>query len=336
MTGPFSGLAGTAVAGFVDLQVNGGFGHDFTQRPKSIWEVAALLPRHGVTAFVPTVISSSLESILAALAVMGNGPPTGWKGARPLGLHVEGPMIAPQRRGTHAADSLLAPSLDLADHLIAAGPPLMVTLAPELPGAEAVVERLIGAGVVVAIGHSDATAAQAERSFTWGVEHATHLFNAMSGLDHRSPGVAAAVLGAEKITAGLIADGVHVDPALLRLAYRTAGSERIALVTDAMAATGLGEGEYAIGSVPVTVDGREARNPEGALAGSVITMDEALRRMMQATGCSLEEAVVMASSTPARVVGYQRHPGDLTLLDPELEVVATAIADEVVYRRPDR
>lgn len=333
MKGPFADLDGTVAAGFVDLQVNGGFGHDFTSRPQSIWDVGALLPSRGVTAFLPTVISSPVEVASAALAVLADGPPAGWTGARPIGLHVEGPMIAPSRRGTHPASALVKPSLDLVDCLIAAGPPMMVTLAPELPGAEAVVGRLVNAGVVVSIGHSNASAAQAERAFAWGINHATHLFNAMSGLDHRSPGVAAAVLGAEGMTAGLIADGVHVAPAMLRVAYRAAGPGRIALVTDAMAAAGLGDGEYAIGSVAVTVGGREARNGEGRLAGSVATMDQAVRMMIKATGCSLAEAATMASSTPSRVVGYRPQPGDLVLLDSDLKVVATAVGGTIVYRR---
>lgn len=333
MTELFEGREGHTVPGFVDLQVNGGFGHDFTADPSSIWKVAAGLPRYGVTAFVPTVTSAPLETSLQALGVLATGPPAGWKGARPLGLHVEGPMISTRRRGTHPAPALIEPSLDFADRLIAAGPPRMVTIAPELAGAEDVVAALLEAGTVVSIGHSDATAGEARAAFDRGVSHATHLFNAMSGLDHRSPGVAAAVLTHHRITAGIIADGLHVAPTMLLLAWKLLGAERITLVTDAMAALGVGDGDYRIGSVPVRVRGVEARNEEGDLAGSAATMDHVVRTMRAATGCSLDEVVAMASSTPAAVVGHAPTDGDLVLVDDGMEILATAVGGEVVYRR---
>lgn len=324
------------VPGLVDLQVNGGFGHDFTNDPASIWEVAAGLPRFGVTAFVPTVTSAPVETSLEALAVLAGGPPEGWRGARPLGLHVEGPMISPERRGTHPVASLTPPSIDFAERLVDAGPPLMVTVAPELPGAGEVVKRLVAAGTVVAIGHSAATADEAEAAFGWGISHVTHLYNAMSGLDHRSPGVAAAALAHDRVTVGLIADGIHVASPMLRLAWKALGRERISLVTDAMAAMGVGDGDFQIGSVPVRVRGAEVRNEEGTLAGSAATLDHVVRTMKAATACSVEEAVAMASSTPAAVVGYRPSEGDAVLLDEDLQVLATAIRGEVVYRRDAR
>lgn len=328
----FSEMHGTVLAGFVDLQVNGGFGHDFTEDPGSIWEVGAGLPRYGVTAFLPTVTSAPVETSVRALEVLAAGPPEGWTGARPLGLHVEGPMLSPRRRGTHPADALIRPSPEAADQLVAAGPPMMVTLAPELPGADEVVPRLVAAGTVVSIGHSDASSAEARTSFGWGVSHATHLFNAMSGLDHRSPGVAAAILLDEAVTTGLIADGIHIADEMLRLALRILGPERIALVTDAMAAMGVGDGAYRVGTIPVEVRGVEVRNREGNLAGSAATMDHVARTMMEATGCTLEEVSTMASSTPSEVVGHRPDPGDRVLVDGDLEVVATAVGGEIVYR----
>lgn len=329
----FSGMHGTVLSGFVDLQVNGGFGHDFTDDPGSIWEVGADLPRYGVSAFLPTVTSAPVEVPVQALEVLAAGPPEGWVGARPLGLHVEGPMISPRRRGTHPADSLIPPSLEAADRLVAAGPPLMVTLAPELAGAEEVVRRLVAAGTVVSMGHSDAASAEAQASFEWGVSHATHLFNAMSGLDHRSPGVAAAILLDEKMTTGLIADGIHIAADMLRLAFRVLGPDRIALVTDAIAAMGAGDGAYRIGKVPVEVRGVEVRNGEGNLAGSAATMDHVARTMREATGCTLEEVSTMASSTPSGVVGHRPHPGDRVLVDENLQVLATAVGGKIIYRR---
>lgn len=333
MSDVFGDTDGRVLAGFVDLQVNGGFGHDFTDDPASIWAVGAGLPRYGVTSFLPTVTSAPAATSVRALEVLAAGPPDGWVGAVPLGLHVEGPMISTRRRGTHPTEALLPPSMELADRLVEAGPPLMVTLAPELPGAGEVVERLAAAGTVVAIGHSDATSTEAKTSFGRGVTHATHLFNAMSGLGHRSPGVAAAVLLDDRVTTGLIADGVHLAPDIVRLAFRMLGAERIALVTDAMAAMGVGDGSYRVGSIPVEVHGVEVRNRDGNLAGSAATMDHVVRTMRNTLGCSLEEASSMASATPAGVVGHTPHPGDLVLVDDELQVTATAVAGEIVYRR---
>lgn len=327
---PFGGMEGSVLPGFVDLQVNGGFGHDFTAEPSSIWTVAAELPRHGVTAFLPTVISGPVEAAEAALAVLA-APPAGFIGARPLGLHVEGPAISPLRRGTHPAEALIEPSLTWAERLLTAGPPTMVTLAPELAGAEPVVKLLAERGVRVAIGHSDASADEAEAAFEWGVTHATHLFNAMSGTDHRSPGVAATVLAHETVTAGLIADGIHVADTLLRLAWKAMGPDRIALVSDAMAAAGLGDGTYRIASVEARVEGGVARNPAGALAGGAAAMDEVVRVMARATGCTLGDLAAMASTTPARIIGYAADPGDAVLVDEGLGVVATARGGQVVY-----
>jgi N-acetylglucosamine-6-phosphate deacetylase len=193
-----------------------------------------------------------------------------------------------------------------------------------------VVKRLVMAGTFVSLGHSGATAAQAAEAFGWGASHVTHLFNAMSGLHHRSPGLAAAALADDRVTVGLIADGVHVAPTMLRLAWRALGPTRIALVTDAMAAMGMGDGSYRIGSVPVEVRG-EVRNAEGNLAGSAATMDQLMRTMMRATGCSLEEAVVMASATPAEVVGHVPERGDRVLLDTDLQVVAVSVGGKVVH-----
>jgi len=323
----------TRVPGFVDLQVNGGFGHDFSSDPASIWEVAALLPRTGVTAFVPTIITSPVEAALAALEIVRSGPPAGWVGATPLGVHLEGPMISTHKRGTHPAELVTSLSSELVDRLIAAGPPLMVTIAPELEGAEQVIRRFVAAGTVVSMGHSDASAAQARTAVDWGASHVTHLFNAMSGLDRRRPGLAATALIDPRVTTGLIADGVHVAPEMLQLAFQLKGPDGISLVTDAMAAMGTEDGTHQIGNAEVKVEGMEARNFEGALAGGVATMDHVVRTMIASTGCSLAEASAMASATPLRVVGQAADGIDAVNLDADLRVVTTEISGRVVYER---
>ncbi|HEX2154501.1 MAG TPA: N-acetylglucosamine-6-phosphate deacetylase [Acidimicrobiia bacterium] len=332
MKGPFPGMEGRVLPGFVDLQVNGGYGHDFTADPASIWIVAGHLLRHGVTAFLPTIISSPPEVAEAAFAVLAE-PPPGWVGARPLGLHVEGPAISQVRRGVHPAEALTEPSIAWADRLLTAGPPAMVTLAPELAGAEAVARRLADAGVKVAIGHTDASAAQAETAFGWGMTHATHLFNAMSGLHHRTPGAAAAVLAHDSVTVGLIADGVHVSDVMLRLAWKALGPQRLALVSDAMAAAGMGEGCFRLGPAVATAAEGAVRDSEGRLAGSMALMDGVIRVMARATGCTLADLAAMASTTPAAIVGHSPDPGDAVLVDDQMAVVSTALAGEIAYRR---
>ncbi|HJR87693.1 MAG TPA: N-acetylglucosamine-6-phosphate deacetylase [Acidimicrobiia bacterium] len=296
--------------GFVDIQINGGFGHDFTGDPASIWLVGERLFEFGVEAFLPTIISSPPGTVEQALAVLAQGPPANYRGARPLGLHVEGPMLAPSRRGTHPEQYLRSPSLEVIEGWTAAEGVLMVTLAPELPGARSVVEALLSNGVVVALGHSAATYEEATAAFSWGITHVTHLFNAMPPLDHREPGPIGALFAQERVTAGLIVDGIHVHPATVAAAWRLLGPERLVLVTDAMAAAGLGDGTYSIGTVPVSVEGGRVVNAEGRLAGSSLVLDQAVRNLLAFTGCTESEAVAAATTNPLRVLGKQQSNGE--------------------------
>lgn len=327
-----------AVPGYIDLQINGGFGHDFTRDPQSIWEVGARLPRHGVTSFLPTIITSPPSVVAEARAVVAAGPPTGYVGAVPLGLHCEGPMLSPIRRGAHTMALLTA-----ADSVPAGwgglGGIRMVTLAPEIEGAEELIPDLVERGVVVSLGHSDCSAAVGLRALRAGARCGTHLFNAMSGLDHRRPGLAAALLTHPDATVGVIADGIHVDPGMVELAYRLAG-RRLLLVTDAMAAMCQGEGSFQLGGVEVMVEGARATTAGGVLAGSVLTMDEAVRNLAAFTGCSIEAATAHATATPARLMDEDNRGslapgavGDVVLLDEAGHVVVTVIDGTVVEDR---
>lgn len=242
-------------------------------------------------------------------------------------------MISPDKHGTHPLDLLTYPDQTDVAAWIAAGPPLMVTLAPELPGASAAIQMLTEAGTVVSLGHSNATCEEAESAFAAGATHATHLFNAMSGIDHRRPGLVVAVLNSDVVTAGLIADGVHIHPDIARLAYRSVGADRIALVTDAIAALGMGEGAFRIGDVDVTVSGVTVRNRDGALAGSAVSMPHLARTMAAATGCSLAEIVQMTSTTPSRIVGHEPPADDFTIVTDDFEVLATGVDGEIVFER---
>jgi N-acetylglucosamine-6-phosphate deacetylase len=325
--------------GFIDLQINGAFGDDFTQHPASIWSVAAGLPRWGVTSFLPTIITSPLEQVAQAQAVLAGGPPAHWRGSLPLGLHCEGPFLNPQKKGAHNPTHLRLPTLDAVAGWTAQNQVKLVTLAPELPGALPVVEALAANGVVVSAGHSMATYREANAGFAAGIRYGTHLFNAMPPLDHREPGLPGALLHTPQLTAGIIPDGIHVHPAVVALAWAAKGARRLNVVTDAMAALGMAPGRYPIADQEVVVTARpdgvhEARLASGTLAGSVLTMDEALRRLIQYTGCSLGEALATLTATPADLLGIGQERGrlqagawaDLVLLTPALEVVGTFVA----------
>lgn len=327
----------TLVAGFVDLQVNGGFGHDFTADPGSLWEVASRLPAHGVTAFLPTIITAPLEIYEAALAVTRAGPPPGWRGAIPLGWHFEGPFLAPERKGAHEAEHLRAPDQAAVAGWSRAAGVRLVTLAPELPGALDLVRSLRARGVVVSAGHSGATEEEARAGFEAGIEMVTHLYNAMSGLHHREPGLVGAALDRRAVHVGVIPDGLHVAPAALRLAARLKPGGLVA-VTDAMAALGCADGTYDLAGQSVHVRDGEARLAGGTLAGSVLRMDQAVRNLRTLVGLSPAEAVRAATGTPARLIGEpergELRPGgraDCVLLGPSGHAVVTMVGGEVLH-----
>jgi N-acetylglucosamine-6-phosphate deacetylase len=325
--------------GFIDLQFNGGFGQDFTADPTAIWSVAAGLPRYGVTAFLPTIITSPLEKVAAGQRVVVEGRPTGYRGATPLGLHVEGPFLNPAKKGAHNPNYLRPPSLDAVRDWSPADGVRLVTLAPELPGALEVIEALSSRGVLVSAGHSMATYEQAAAGFDAGIRYGTHLFNAMPSLLHRDPGLPGALLTDERVTVGLIADGIHTHPAVVKLVWQALGPARLNLVTDAMAALGMPPGQHLLGDFVVTVDGETCRLADGTLAGSILAMDEALRNLLAFTGCSLEEALQTITTTPACAIGLAHERGqiapgyvaDLVLLSPDLHVRGTIVGGELVY-----
>lgn len=328
-----------AAPGFLDLQLNGAFGCDFTADPDAIWAVAAALPRYGVTAFLPTIITSPSEQLARAQAVLAAGPPDGWRGAAPLGLHVEGPFLNPAKKGAHNPAYLRLPSLDaVADWRPETGVRL-VTLAPELPEALPVVEALDRRGVLVSAGHSAATYEQAVAGFEAGIRYGTHLFNAMLPLLHRDPGLPAALLTDGRVTVGLIADGVHVHPAMVKLAWQALGPARLNLVTDAMAALGMPPGQHRLGDFTVSVEGDVCRLADGTLAGSVLSLDQALRNLIAYAGCPLEDALQTVTTTPAHALGLAHQRGrlapgyaaDLVLLTPALQVRGAVVAGELVY-----
>jgi N-acetylglucosamine-6-phosphate deacetylase len=334
-------LRGLWVApGFIDIQINGAFGMDFTESPSALYQVAAGLPQYGVTAFLPTVITSPFTQIDAALEVWRQGPPQDFRGAFPLGLHLEGPMLNPGKKGAHNPAFIQPFSLLAIQDWSPANGVRLVTLAPEAPGALQIIQALRSQGVVVSAGHSLASYEQALQSFRAGVSCGTHLFNAMPALDHRAPGLIAALLTHPGVAASLIVDGIHVHPAVVSLAWKALGPHGLILVTDAMAALGMHPGQYRLGDFDVTVDQDAARLSDGTLAGSLLTLDAAVRNLMAYTGCAYHQAVACCTINPANLLGFEAKgrlavgaDADLVVLTPQGEVMATVVMGRVVFSR---
>jgi len=314
---------GVAVPGFVDLQVNGFGGVDFLSADGDGYRRAGeALARTGVTAFQPTFITSpedELEAALREVPAENGGTP------RILGAHLEGPFIAADRLGTHPSESRRDPDAALLERLLAAGRVAHVTLAPELPGAIELVDLLRNRGVTVSFGHSSATADEARRGFAHGARTVTHLFNAMRPFEPREPGLAGAALVCPEVLVQVILDGVHLADDTARLVWQAAPG-RVALVSDAIAAAGVGDGRYRIGGIPVEVRDGIARRDDGVLAGSTLTMIEAVRNLV-ALGAPLAGALSAASEVPARIAGRDDlgriEPGaaaDVVVLDDRLDV----------------
>ena len=330
--------AGLVVSpGLIDIQINGGFGHDFTQDPTTIWSVGERLPELGVTAFVPTVVTSPNSVTDLAIEVVSSRRPEGYTGAEVLGLHFEGPWIAHEMCGAHNPSNIVDPDLGVARQWADSGVVRIVTLAPERPGAREVGELLASDGVVVSIGHSNADHATAADALSTYASLATHLFNQMTPLGHREPGVVGAVLASSR-PAILIVDGLHISETTLELAWRILGPERSVLVTDAMAALGLGPGVYALGDGPVTVGDDGPRTTDGRLAGSVVTLPEAVSNLSRVTGAPISQALASATSNPAAVLGLGDRgdltPGsraDVTLFDGKSHVRRVLVGGHTVF-----
>ena len=331
-------VSGLLVApGFIDLQINGALGIDLADEPERLWEVGAALSRYGVTGFLPTIITSPAGTPERAMAALADRP-AGFAGAEPLGLHLEGPMLNRDRRGAHDPALLRPPSPGLVEGWTRADGVALVTLAPELPGGLAVVEQLVDAGVVVSAGHTAATAEELDGAVLAGLSYVTHLFNAMVPFGHRDPGTIGLALADGRLTAGLIADGIHVHPIAVAAAWRALGPSRLSLVTDAVAALGRPPGRFPLGSRTVTLGDDGVRLDDGTLAGGALALDEAVRNLIAFTGCSPAESIATVTATPSRVLGLPRKgtvaPGfdaDLTLLTADLRVATTFVGGREVH-----
>jgi len=312
-------LGGAILApGFVDIHMHGGAGLDVMRAViTDLPHLNNFLTKHGVTGYFPTTVAAPIEQTCLALERMadaieasqalsaGNG---GGVQARPLGIHLEGPFLSHKRRGVHPPEFLVEPTLEIFERLwqAARGHVRMMTIAPELPGALEVIAEAARRNVCVSIGHSDATLDAARAGVRAGARHATHTFNAMRPLDHRDPGILGEVLVDRQLTADIIADGIHLAPEVVQLFLQAKGLERSVLITDATAAAGMPDGTYQLGPIQVEVkDGKCTL--DGKLAGSVLTMDRAVRNVAEFAGWSLQDAVRAATLNPTRAVGLAQH-----------------------------
>lgn len=308
--------AATVVPGLLDIHTHGAAGVQVIDGAAADLErLATFYARHGVTGFLATV-GGSRTSILAGVAAVRAYLDSGSRrGARCLGIHLEGPFISPLALGAFRPESALPADLDTFSELLdAAGGCLRsITLAPELEGADAVIELALRHGVVCSAGHSVASTAQVTRAVDAGVRGVTHLFNAMVPFHHRDPGLVGVALTDDRLTCELIADGVHVDPAAVRLAVRAKGVAGIALVSDSISATGLADGEYEFEEQSVTVAGAVARLRDGTLAGSTLTLDRAVANLARWAEVSWEDAVRCATEVPARLLGLAEQRGTIAV-----------------------
>jgi N-acetylglucosamine-6-phosphate deacetylase len=326
--------------GFVDIHIHGGAGHDVMEADMNgLSTIETLLARHGVSSYFPTTVTApddatlrALDHLASAIEQAAANPPS--HRARPLGIHLEGPFLSHSRRGVHPPGDLQQPTLARFERFwqAARGTIRMMTIAPELQGAEEVIAEAARRGVCVSLGHSDADFAAAIHGVEAGARHATHTFNAMRVLGHRDPGILGAVLTDTRVTADIIADGIHLDPAIVRLFLKMKGPEGSVLITDATAATGMPDGRYRLGTLEVEVkDGRCMSG--GSLAGSVLTMDQAIRNVVTFASWTLAATVRLATLNPARAAGISQSAGslvpgafaDITVLSSAGEVLQTIL-----------
>lgn len=332
------------VPGFLDIHMHGGAGLDLMgAAPADLPRLGRFLTQHGVAGYFPTTVAAPLDTTCTALERLADAIEAARDGssenghaveARPLAIHLEGPFLSHKRRGVHPPEYLVAPTIEIFDRLwqAARGHVRMMTIAPEIPGAMEVIAEAARRQVCVSIGHSDAEMAVARDAVQAGARHATHTFNAMRPLDHRDPGIIAEVLTDDRVSADIISDGIHVSPAVVELFLRAKGIEHAVLITDSISAAGMPEGHYQLGPIEVEVkDGKCTAN--GSLAGSVLTMDRAVRNVTQFARWSLKDAVRAATLNPARAVGLAARQGilapgadaDFTVLTATGDVLKTIV-----------
>jgi N-acetylglucosamine-6-phosphate deacetylase len=331
------------VPGFIDLHIHGTNGHDVMDEDEaSLSRISKALAEEGVTGFLATTMTSKNERIEKVLAHAGKAR-TQLTGAALLGLHLEGPFIAKEKMGAQLAAEIKAPDLILVEEWLKKAHHLIkiMTLAPELPQALSLISFLVDHHIIAAIGHTNANYEQTQAAIDAGCSYATHLFNAMSGLHQREPGAVTALLLSKHVSAELIIDGLHLHPAIIELVYQVKGKEHLLLVTDAMRAKSLGDGEYELGTQAVKVQQGAARLADGTIAGSTLQMPTAIKNMQLFTRCDLADAIAMASAVPARIIGMEHQKGcikvgfdaDLVVMNQAFQVMLTLREGREVFKK---
>lgn len=332
------------VPGFIDIHVHGGGGADVMDGEyESIKKIARTHSRFGTTAFLPTTMTMCEEKIIQSLRSIAEARLKGTGAAEILGAHLEGPYISKEKKGSQKEEDIKKCSKkEFLEFNKASGNLIrLVSLAPEIPRTIDFIHWLYKNNIIASAGHTNATYQQMQEAIKAGLTHITHLFNAMRGLHHREPGVVGAALTDPQLTVELIADGIHLNPVILKMVTQIKEKEKIILITDAMRAAGLGEGYYDLGGQQVFVNLGEARLQDGTLAGSILTMDKAVHNMVNIAGVTLLEAVQMASYNPAKLLGVDDKKGtleqgkdaDLVILNKNLETELTMVSGKIVYRR---
>jgi N-acetylglucosamine-6-phosphate deacetylase len=298
----------TLTAGLLDIHMHGAIGHDVMEgTTQALSLVSRFLASHGVTEYLATTVTASIDFTLRALDGIARyiEKRPAEDEAMPLGIHIEGPFLSHTKRGMHPAEFIVPPSVGLLDRFweASSGHIKLMTIAPEIPGATETIARATELGIRSSIGHSNADRADAQKGLRAGATTATHTYNAMRALDHREPGILGIVLDCDQIYADLICDGVHVAPEMVRLWFKAKGSERAILITDSLQAAGMPEGVYRLGETTVHVKNGRCVTDAGVLAGSLLTLDEAVSNMQEFTGVDLPTAVRLASRNPARMLG---------------------------------
>jgi len=332
------------VPGYIDLHVHGGGGSDVMDGDyEAINQIAIAHSHFGTTSFLPTTMTMSKDKIIRSLRSICEAVKKGTAGAKILGIHMEGPYINPEKKGAQREIDIREPSIKEFTELNKASGNLirLVTIAPEMPGAIDFIRWLHQQGIIVSVGHSNATYQQVQEGIQAGLSHVTHIFNAMRGLHHREPGVVGAALSSPKLIVEMIADGIHLHPIVLKMLTQIKESEKLVLITDAMRAAGMPEGVYELGGQEVTVTKGQARLKDGTLAGSVLTMDKAVKNLVTKVDIALPKAIQMASFNPAKSIGIDDKKGslepgkdaDIVILNKNLETELTIVTGKIVYRR---
>ncbi|MGC9292718.1 MAG: N-acetylglucosamine-6-phosphate deacetylase [Acidobacteriaceae bacterium] len=331
----------TLTPAFFDVHTHGGQGHDVMEASaNAIDALGVFLTTHGVGSYFPTTVTAPEEHILRALDGLAQQiERTDHPGARPLGIHMEGPFLSCEKRGVHPPELLQPPSVPLFDRFYEAarGHIALMTMAPELPGAPELIEHATRKGVRISLGHSDAHTEAALTGIAAGARSATHTYNAMRALNHRDPGILGVVLDQHSLFAEIICDAIHVDPMLVRLYWKAKGPDRCILITDAISATGMPDGTYRLGNFDVTVANGTCLS-EGRLAGSVLTLDRALQNFVGFTQCGLQAGLRCLTTNPAKMTGLEKQVGaleagraaDITVLSPHGTVQAMLLRGQVV------